>query len=603
MAQRKPSSSWTLRFQCRPEYSCLARFTDALDASQLAAGGGSGRSRMYFQEEELREDPEDDVAKDGEFPTRRMRQRRKFYRRKQTVVLEHPLAAAPLSLRGEQPVQHYEGKPVSVDFNPEGDSNQPRSSSSSSSSTTTTAAAAAGGEEHEQDKEQPFKYVLLQFVKTEEGAVPEIHVHPVGDFFTFRKTGKPRDDLLAEIEDKDKEEQERQAALLGRYKAISQTISNYESKRREEEKRSEQRGHGGALDSFSQAMMKVFSRKKQDSGRQNAALDEDMNAGLGVYMDENGLDPDALKEHDFCGGDYGVRFADDEEDHVMQEQEVQTRQSEQEMTSMSRYDEALDEDEESEEEEEEGNGGEGGEGRENGAQDLGSRELEAQANRAQSGFINDDMLKATVAARKKLMQTQRAATAAAATAAAASSSLLGAESSDSGGVAEGVAAAAAAGGPTKRSLESLDLAGESAKRVKFADGSAGDVPSSSGAASSAGAGASSSEDLASASLVAAATAPSPSPVNAVQTAAAELSSQQEYTLSESGVRKYILHRGGRVSVKELSEVFKPIIKAYSKALPNKLAGRDKFLDILEAVTRQMDDPLLGRAVELRDSHK
>jgi hypothetical protein len=38
-----------------------------------------------------------------------------------------------------------------------------------------------------------------------------------------------------------------------------------------------------------------------------------------------------------------------------------------------------------------------------------------------------------------------------------------------------------------------------------------------------------------------------------------------YELSDEGVRSYILNRGGRISIKEIIEIFKPAMKAYTKA--------------------------------------
>lgn len=180
---KKPPSSWTLRYQARPDFVNLARFSDSIDPTSLS------NAHMYFQTEELRPD-EDTGADSGDLAWKRRRRQRSFYRRKQTIQLNCEKTDGSL---------HYEGKHITVDLS---------------------------NEEKEADKTSTdFKYVLLQFVKIEGSSAPEIHVIPVGDNFAFRKTGQPTDILLTEIEDKYNEEKEKTASLLNKYKRISQNIT------------------------------------------------------------------------------------------------------------------------------------------------------------------------------------------------------------------------------------------------------------------------------------------------------------------------------------------------------------------------------------------
>ncbi|RYG69696.1 hypothetical protein EON64_02105 [archaeon] len=182
---KKPPSSWTLRYQARPDFVNLGRFSDPIDPASLE------KASMYFQTEELR--PDEDLGADAdEYASRRRRRQRSFYRRKQTIQL---------NCEKEGGNVHFEGKHITVDLN---------------------------NEENETNKSSTdFQYVLLQFVKVEGSNAPEIHVIPVGDNFAFRKTGQPTDILLAEIEDKYNEEKEKTASLLNKYKKISQNITRY----------------------------------------------------------------------------------------------------------------------------------------------------------------------------------------------------------------------------------------------------------------------------------------------------------------------------------------------------------------------------------------
>jgi hypothetical protein len=136
----KKSSSWVLRYQARPDYASLAQFADKLEVSELSQG-----AEMFFHEEVLRDDEEEPI-KDAEYYAKRQRKTRRFYRRKQTIVLEHDS-----KLAGER--LHYEGKLLSQELNPEIDAVSSRSgagnrrSTPSSSSTLTSNAESAVGNE------------------------------------------------------------------------------------------------------------------------------------------------------------------------------------------------------------------------------------------------------------------------------------------------------------------------------------------------------------------------------------------------------------------------------------------------------------------------
>jgi hypothetical protein len=286
------------------------------------------------------------------------------------------------------------------------------------------------------------------------------------------------------------------------------------------------------VDAFSNALFKAFSKKSR--------AQVESNSGSAQHLDENGLDVDALQEHAFCGGDYGGRFADDEEDHVAFEQESNVKTSEAEMTDMWRYDDAQVSDNEEEDSEDEAKVGTG-EAKEGaaGASSGGGIAAEGMGGVLGATMVNEDMLASALAARKFIAQQHK-------------QQVKLQEQQQAAEVKTAQSAIAAMGPPAIKR-----------PRVEASDATSAEVAS--------------------------------------DAAGVKRPRQEcEYSLSEAGIRTYVTHRGGRVSIKELSEVFKPIIKAYSKHLANKQAGREKFLDLLDQVVLHIDDPLLGKAIELRE---
>lgn len=502
-AAKKPSSAWTLRFQARADCPNIARFSDKVEVSELQR-----RALMYTKDEELREEEEEEegegATNDPEFFAKRRRRQRRYYRRKQTMALEFESSASSQT----PSTVHYEGKMVNLEINPEAELQKQKNA--------------------EVSGKDLFKYVLLQFVKHEGSDQAEIHVVPVGDMYAFHKTTQARDSLLAEIEDRDREDQERKQALLQKYRSIGKALERHE-KLREEHLTSEKLSLS-AGDSFSTAMLKVFSKKKEDSGRLAGDAElGDSNAGLAVVLDETGVDADEFKEHDFCGGDYSARFADDEEDQVAVEQDALTKVAEQEVTEMWRYDEMQESDNEEAEEEEE-------------AAESKDSEVEGVLGSAaslglagvESGFVDVNMLKGALAARKRLQEQQKQKRAL---------ELHGASDDGEQAMKKVRFEMDHSADAASSALGASAVPGAMGEGVSAA-GSAGGLPPSSSVASS--------SVLKSSMGTAAALAEG---LSAVPAAAA--TGGDEYTLTEVSVRKYIEHRGGRVSVSELSKVTPP----------------------------------------------
>lgn len=87
---------------------------------------------------------------DADYYARRRRKQRRFYRRKQTIVLEHRHNTVPMALHaasGEEKVR-YEGKISNIEM-------------------------------CQAQQDASFRYVLLQFVRREDGQQAEIQVPPL----------------------------------------------------------------------------------------------------------------------------------------------------------------------------------------------------------------------------------------------------------------------------------------------------------------------------------------------------------------------------------------------------------------------------------------
>lgn len=141
-AAKKAPSSWTLRFQQHADLTNLARFTDPVALSDLQAAG----TEMGFQEEDLRDEEDDPLqVKDADYYAKRRRKQRRFYRRKQTIVLEHGHrpedgtsgSSALQAGNGDDKVR-YEGKISNIEM-------------------------------CQAQQDASFRYVLLQFVRHEDG--------------------------------------------------------------------------------------------------------------------------------------------------------------------------------------------------------------------------------------------------------------------------------------------------------------------------------------------------------------------------------------------------------------------------------------------------
>lgn len=154
-----------MRLKIPNDFPNIGKFSDTIEWNQL------GAPKMYFKEEELKEEEVGEVVKDAEYYKKRRNQRRS-YRKKNLLLFEDETYPLPGGLK-------YNGQLAN---------------------TTLAELEATQLNKHSAiEDEAPFKYALLQFTKKDHGE-NEINVIPVGDMFLFKKAPKAQDELLADIE-------------------------------------------------------------------------------------------------------------------------------------------------------------------------------------------------------------------------------------------------------------------------------------------------------------------------------------------------------------------------------------------------------------------
>lgn len=371
-----------LRFKNPEDYPHIAKFTDEVNFDTAKPP-----LRMYFKEEELREDEETETRKDGAYYRRRKGQRR-IYRRRSTLVLEDEsmntlvnsvnggsagassasAASGGLSLVSRAALQdatgfRFEGRSCNLslaeiedqkkqDINavgnvytgPNGSSIITNISASSNSKEKKRAMQGQGMGAYD----APFKYVLLQFIKTPAasngsgGGGNEINVIPVGNMYAMkRRNGLLADELLGEMDERFIEEKQKVKQYLSRYKHIKKALD--QASRNQAERNGEtynpDREFRGGFDSaglFGSTAMKKKMRGEGEGGSSGGG-----GGGSGAIeemLTDSGVDLEALKESQWNEGDYSSRFVDDEENNVEEEQQVLNDTAEYEISSSMRDD-------------------------------------------------------------------------------------------------------------------------------------------------------------------------------------------------------------------------------------------------------------------------
>jgi hypothetical protein len=178
----------------------------------------------------------------------------------------------------------------------------------------------------------------LQFVKKEsgsdeKGSTSEVNVIPVGDMFAFKKASKVADELLADIDERFLEEQQKSKGNISRYKGISKSLTSAERARlglKPEDEEAPGRGQGlnakEFLTGFGSAALfgAAVNKALRGGGRRGRGADAEGDGaagGIRNFLNENGMDVDELRaEENQSAGDYSTRFVDDEEEYVTVEQ-------------------------------------------------------------------------------------------------------------------------------------------------------------------------------------------------------------------------------------------------------------------------------------------
>jgi hypothetical protein len=451
---KKPPAQWLLRFQSpsqinKPEnnkssssqdersanYPIIAKFTDSLDWNRLTSTSSGAASNLfvYYEDEELKEDENDAelLVRDAEYYKRKRAARMKrYYRKKTLLVFECP----PEKLYFEGKENNLEISELDYQKEKEKRESAAAASSSSVSSSSSSSTKHSGNNKEEKksslESSNPdvFRYVLFKFVKAVsdggvEGGTPEIQVIPVSSMYTLRKTGKFKDELLSEVEEKYIDQKKALVKQMSKYKTI---VSSLTAKERAEAGNNDSKveliDEISETDVFKHALNKAFGYrlpKKAGGGRigmggsgsggsggssgrgerrdvENEEEEIGRLANGTIQINEAGIDMDELNEFSYCGGDYETRYADDEEDNVAVEQLANQQIEENELSQAWRNDENLTEsDDDSDDEDEDGEGGEGGAGSGDGSGGFGSGGNE-------SGFVDQSMLDVAQQAQKQL---------------------------------------------------------------------------------------------------------------------------------------------------------------------------------------------------------
>lgn len=497
--------------------------------------------KLYSKEEEIKEEEMDDT-KQTEF-IKRKRQRKRSYRTKKSLFLENALADSTTTEHAGEALS-YEGQVSNT--NVEG---ADMHSSYNLANGVKTEKNSIGSTKDE----APFKYVLLQFLNN------EINVIPVGSMYTFKKPSTTEDQLPAEIDEKMELQLKKKKEYFSRYKAIFSSINASEQRKMDDDEE-----YVGGFESSS-----LFQIKKQGSsaggGGGNGKREKDgnkrandkggTNKDRSKFIDENGVDHAAADEFDWCKGDYSATYADDEEDNIGTEQVALNEMEDQEMAASLHYEDAASDDDENEEEDE------NDEKDQEGPSDI--------TMIRESGLVGDNVL-ASASEAKVLF------------------SHIHTQAQPQKAMSEGPSAVPARSS-LKRSRESegevrASTSSSSGSAVTFQDG----IVASSGLGAVAVAGAN-------AGVLAGVTTGHP-PIAG------------EYELTDDGVRRYIMNRGGRIAIKEIIEVFKKQVKAFNKAVQTRGGdksakhGKARFLDILNRVADNVEDPILGTALTIKAMH-
>jgi hypothetical protein len=567
-------------------YPILAKFPDPVDWDHLIGKKPTSRNPIYmsYQEEQLKEDDADDlVIKDAEYYRRKSRNRsNRAYRKKKLLVFECPNENL-----------YYEGKENSVDI---GDGVVDRKQ-----------------ELQQSDSTAPdFQYVLFKFVKnSNEGnpaqEVPEIQVIPISSMFTLRKLGKLKDELLGEIEEKYVEEKKVLQKKLLKYKHIVTALQK--DRNGEFIHNQDSNSNKGQMylddvsetDLFKQALNKAFGIRRtpgssgkgggRSSGGGRATVDmnesgpSDGNEGgggnRGVAINEGGIDMDELKEFSYCGGDYETRFADDEEDNVAMEQLGNNRMAEDEFARSFKDDENLSENDDDDEDDEEAAAagvqqGGSGQGSGGGEERLGNT---VGLVGSESGFINEQTLNLASQAVKQLgLQQEKQQLLQQQQQQKANLPLKSALKRAREEAEENAAAEEGGGGGNEddenygmtNDNEGLLLHQNTMNNTMLLPPSSSNPSQQQAANNEAGEGGgkkkkakisfadSSAAAEAAAKEAAAVMNPTTTTTTTATTAAAagmaSDTSKKEYDLTEEGVKSYIQNRGGKVAIKEISEV-------------------------------------------------
>lgn len=363
-----------LRFQRPTPFPQLLRFVDNDDLEKLESISPQDEDEvpyMYFEQEEIKEDEEEEEDEDAlvsqstagahQFNKKKAEfQRRNIFRPKQI-----------LNIRNLTKTIKLEGRIGNTDL-----------ADSEDISKNKAYRMKKGAEE--------FHNCLFQFVQREQDGVihKEIHVIPVGQMYTMRKDGSSTEILLDELEEKKKEEEKAKAIRkVGKFSVICQKIVGETEK---EEEGDESGNSGKKVETQQEYLIRRFGEVSSNATHAPGKKGRGGGGGGGSSsldgrskLNEIGIDEDELKAEEF-NGDYNGRFADDEEDHVVDMQFENKNEIDVELGGSARQeqDDLIDSDDEDEEED---------------AEQQEKKKLEKSVLKATGGILDDKIIQSAAA--------------------------------------------------------------------------------------------------------------------------------------------------------------------------------------------------------------
>jgi hypothetical protein len=305
--------SYPLRFKNPQDYPLIGKFIDKIDLKNAELP-----VRMYMKDEELQQE---EVDLDVNDPNRYKKKKKYSYHTKSKLFIEDNL---PKQSNGPNNGIQFEGQCCNL------------KTELTDEKTT---------EANRETKGPPFKFVLLQVVKKDNigtigGSNTEVNVIPVGEWYKFKKSNTVAEKFLEDIDDDFDKQVDEDKKKLARYRRLSKSSGLRNNDENENNDEDDSKGTNFFVSA-------LFGKSSKSSNKKKGKVSN---------LDETGADMDVINqtEEDY-GGDYQVKRADDEDDLVDTQVDLEDQEDVRAGKTYNNEEEDFDssDDEEDEEDEEE----------------------------------------------------------------------------------------------------------------------------------------------------------------------------------------------------------------------------------------------------------